>query len=106
MNPVHSPSSCYFNIHFNIILPPANTSLPFKFYDQNSACISRSPIHTTYRDMARLRELKSTYASVKLLAVALPCKKFPAVMKSEICCHVLKGLPLVYVPSQSQAKSD
>jgi len=27
-------------------------------------------------------------------------------MESEVCCHVLKGLPLVYIPSQSQAKSN
>jgi len=99
MNPVHSPSSCYYNIHFNIILPPANRSLPFKFYGQNSACILRSLKHTTfsYCDMALLRELKSTNANVKLLAVALPCMKFPALMESEVCCRVLKGFPLLSI---------
>lgn len=99
MNPVHSPSSCYYNIHFNIILPPANRSLPLKFYGQNSACILRSLKHATfsYCDMALLRELKSTNANVKLLAVALPCMKFPALMESEVCCRVLKGFPLLSI---------
>jgi hypothetical protein len=27
-------------------------------------------------------------------------------VESEVCCHMLRGLQLVYILSQSQAKSD
>jgi hypothetical protein len=59
----------------------------------------RSLKHITfsYCDMALLRQLKSTYANVKLLAVALPCMKFPALMESEVCCRVLKSFPLLSI---------
>jgi Zn-finger protein len=64
-------------------------------------CSDRWTVH-----MALLRQLDSTYGTVKWLAVALHCKNFPALTKSEVYLSCAQSLPLVYNLTQSKTTSD
>jgi len=52
MRPVHNLPPYFPNIHFNIIFPSMSTSsersLPFRFSNQNIACISHLSPHSCY----------------------------------------------------------
>ena len=76
LDPVHTPTSHFLNIHLNIILPsmPGSPkwSLSFRFPHQNPVCASPLP-HTRYMlihtnvSLPLIRKLSSTYNSSPLL---------------------------------------